>query len=94
MFQVFRMFHWYVVIVSDECCNGCTRMLQRFIRNVPSVFFDVLVHLSGYCIYFTHILQVFYVDIVYVCNVFRRMLQALHLDVSKVDRVLHMLQSA
>jgi hypothetical protein len=63
---------------------------------------------------FTHMLQVFYLNVVYVCNgfqvffhvflqvfhrhvssalsIFRRIFQMLHLDVSKVDRVLHMLQ--
>jgi hypothetical protein len=74
------MFRRYVVIVSYECCksrskcciccNGCTHMLQRSVPNVSSVFLDVLlqVYLSGCCIRFTHMSQVFYLDIAYVCN--------------------------
>jgi hypothetical protein len=51
---------------------------------------------------FIRMLQVFYLDVAYVCNgythvssvrkCFRRMLQVFHLDVVKVDLVLHMLQ--
>jgi len=47
-------------------------------------------------------LQVFYLGVAYVCNVFqvflgvlfvfRRMSQVFHLDVVKADQVLHMLQ--
>jgi hypothetical protein len=49
------------------CCNGCTRILQASIINVSS-FSDVCCK----CIYlnvayvFTHMLQVFYLDVVYV----------------------------
>jgi hypothetical protein len=69
------------------------------------LFFRVCLQvcLSGCCICVTHMLQVFYLDVVYVCNgckcfrhmfqvsyVFFCMLQVLHPNVSKVDRVLHM----
>ena len=89
-------------------CNGCTRMLQTSVPNVSSVFRRMLqVCLFGCCICFTHMLQVFYLNVEYVCNdfrvfsgvlqvfqanvssvtsIFRRMLQLLHLDVSKVNR--------
>ena len=103
MFQVFLMFQRYVAIVSDECCksrsecciccNGCTRILQKFVPNVSSVFLDVLLQVCffGCCICFTHILQVFYLDIAYVCNgfqvffmcfckCFRGMFQVFHLS--------------
>jgi hypothetical protein len=93
---------------------GCTCILQLSVPSVLSVLLDVCckVCLSGCCICFTHMLQVFYLDVTCVCNdfqtffkcffqlfqkhvssvssIFRRMLQLLHLDVSKVDRVLHM----
>jgi len=74
-------------------------MLQRYVPNVSFVFSDILLQvcLTGCCIRYTHMLQVFYLDIAYVCNVFqvfhkdvssdsymfRRMLQVLHLDVQK-----------
>jgi hypothetical protein len=69
--------------------------------------------LSGYCICFMHILQMFYMDVAYAYNSFQMfsgvfasvsdvcckcfscfgcILQVFHLDVSKVDQVLHMLQ--
>ena len=67
MFQVFQMFYLDVASVSCECCknrsvccNGCIRMLQAFVPNVSTVFPDVC------CIYFTHMLQVFYLDVVYM----------------------------
>jgi hypothetical protein len=42
---------------------------------------------------FIHVfLQVFQTYILSVSFIFKRMFQMLHLDVSKVDRVLHMLQ--
>ena len=37
-------------------------------------------------------MQVFQTHVLSVSSIFRRMLQVLYLDVSKVDRVLHMLQ--
>jgi hypothetical protein len=54
--------------------------------------------LSGCCIWFTMVfkcffyvfLQVFKVHVSSVSSTFRRMLQVPHLDVSKVDRVLHL----
>jgi hypothetical protein len=61
--------------------------------------------LSGCCICFTHMLQVFHLDVVYVCTgytrvldvcckcfkCFERMLQMFLLDVAKVDLMLHIL---
>jgi hypothetical protein len=87
----------YVAMVCSQCFI-CVfrRMLQVF--------------LSRYCICFTHMLQVFHVEVAYVfewlhtcspsvsnvyckCfNYFGRMLPVLHLNVVKVDLVLHMLQ--
>jgi hypothetical protein len=44
--------------------------------------------------YFQMFLQLFQTHVLSVSSVFRRILQVLHLDVSKVDRILHMLQCA
>jgi hypothetical protein len=46
----------YVAMVIRICCNGCTRMLQRSVSNVSSVFLYVL-------------LQVCYLDVVYVSHI-------------------------
>jgi hypothetical protein len=54
------------------CCNGCTRMLQTSVSNVSFVLRHMLqVCLSRCFIYFTHMLQVFYLDVAYVCNDFQ-----------------------
>ena len=47
-------------------------MLQAFVPNVSSVFFRRMLQvcLSGCCICFTHMLQVFYLNVAYVCNGF------------------------
>jgi hypothetical protein len=67
-FQVFQMFQRYVASFSYRCCksrsrcctccNGCTRMLQAPILNVSSYVF-------------THMMQVFYMDVAYVYNSFK-----------------------
>jgi hypothetical protein len=54
------------------CCNGCTLMLQKSVTNVSSVFLGRMLEvcLSECCIFFTHMLQVLYLDVAYVCNDF------------------------
>jgi hypothetical protein len=92
-------------------------MVVHVCANVSSMFSDLLLQvcLYGYYIRFIHMMQVFYLDIEYVCNSYQvafvyfckcfrsifqvfhlssRMLRVLHLDVSKIDRVLPMLQCA
>jgi hypothetical protein len=55
----------YVVIVIHVCCK---RLFKCFI----CVFGCMLqMFLSGYCIYFTHMLQVFYMDVAYAYNGFQ-----------------------
>ena len=53
------------------CCNGCTRMLQKSVFYVSSVFLDVCCKcvLFGCYISFTHIVP--YLDIVYVLQYFQ-----------------------
>ena len=96
----------YVAIVSEACCKCMFRVFHVFQRYVSSAFSGRMLQvcLSGCFICFTHTLHVFYLDVAYGCNgfqvfqkhvssvstVFRRMLQLLYLDVSKVDRVLHL----
>ena len=74
-------------MVSDECCksiseccicsDGCTRMLQRYVPNVSSVFLGILLQvcLFGCCICFTHMLQVFYLNVVYILQLFQMFFQ-------------------
>jgi hypothetical protein len=71
MFKVFQMFQKYVASVSDGCCksisgcciccNGCTRMLQRSVPDVSSVFSDVCYK----CVY----LNIEYVSHIYIVSV-------------------------
>jgi hypothetical protein len=51
----------------------CTRMLQRSVTNVSSVFSRRMLQvcLSGCSICFTHTLHVFYLDVGYGCNGFQ-----------------------
>jgi hypothetical protein len=68
------------------CCNGYTCMLQASVPNVLFIFLDV------YCICFTLMLRVFYLDVEHAfamtfqvfsmcfCKCFRRMFQVFHLS--------------
>jgi hypothetical protein len=63
------------------------------VPNVSSVFLDVLLQvcLSECCIRFTHVLQVLYMDIAYVCNgfeVFYVFLQVFQKYVSSVSLII------
>ena len=87
------MFHIDVAKVDRVCicCNGYTLILQVSIPNVTPIFSDVCCKcvyldvasvLSGCCVCFTMVFRCF-------CKCFRCMFQVFHLDVLKVDRVLH-----
>ena len=94
------MFQRYVVSVLDGCyknrsgccicCNGSTLILQRSMTNVSSVFLESILRvcLSRFCICFRHMLQVFYLDVVYICNdfssVFRSFFQVFQKNASNV----------
>jgi hypothetical protein len=61
----------YFANVSEVCCKRLFKMIHLFHTYVvPSALF-------GCCIYFTHMLQVFYLDIAYVlhtcCNIMFQM---------------------
>jgi hypothetical protein len=82
-FQVFQLFlqvycKFFIQMLQSGsgyciCCNGCTRMLQASVPNVSFVFSRRMLQacLFGCCIYFTHMLQIFYLDVVYVYNSFQ-----------------------
>jgi hypothetical protein len=69
MLQVFRMdvakVDWNVTYVAMAVHVCCTPIFISFFRHMLQVC------LSECCIYFTHMLQVFYLDVVYVCNDFQ-----------------------
>jgi hypothetical protein len=95
--RLFQMFHLFfpdvcckcvysdVAYVSHICCKCSIWMLQMF-------YLDVAYVLQWLFKCFQVLLQVFQIHVSSVSYVFRRMLQMFHLDVSKVERVLHMLQ--
>jgi hypothetical protein len=53
------------------------------------VYLDVAYVLQWFQVFFQVFLQVFQMHVSSVSSIFRHMLQMLHLDVSKVDQVLH-----
>jgi hypothetical protein len=62
MFQMFHLFQMYVVSVLSGCCksrSGCCIYMH-----VASICFQVFSGISYVC------LQVFHLDVVYVCNGF------------------------
>ena len=83
MFQMFHMFQTYVVSVLSECCkirSGCCIYMLA-----ASICFKVFSSVSYVC------LQVFHLDVAYVCNgfqnifrhfrkCFRRLFQVFHLS--------------
>jgi hypothetical protein len=83
MFHLFfkRMLH----VCLPECCICFTHMLQVFYLNVPYV-------LQWFSNVFKCFCKYFQMHVSSVSSVFRRMLQLLHPDISKVDSALHMLQ--
>jgi hypothetical protein len=60
MFQVFRVFHTYVASVSSKCC-----ICLQWLHTCFQIF-------SGVCKCFRHMLQVFHLNIAYVCNGYTR----------------------
>jgi hypothetical protein len=69
MLQVFHMdvakVDWNVVYVAMVVHVCCTPIFINFFRHMLQVC------LSECYIYFTHMLQVFYLDVSYVCNDFQ-----------------------
>jgi hypothetical protein len=89
------MFQRYVSSVFSRrmlqlCLSGCcicfTHMLHVF-------YSDIAYGCNGFSSMFRVCFQVFQKHVSSVTSAFRRMLQPLYLDVSKVDRVLHLCSS-
>jgi hypothetical protein len=62
-------------------------MFQVFVSDISSVFQTFVVVSSGCCICFTHMLQVFYLDVTYVCNGFPSVLQVFQTHDANVSAV-------
>jgi hypothetical protein len=96
----------YVAMVVHICAFVLN--VQLFFQTYVAViwtlhmFYTYVAHiLSGCCVCFTWFssgfqmfLQVFQMHVSSVSSTFRSMLQVLHLDISKVDRVLHLVPSS
>jgi hypothetical protein len=58
----------YVAIVVQVCCKRLFPMFHLFFRRTLQIY------LCACCIYFTHMLLVFYLDVAYGCNGFQAFL--------------------
>jgi hypothetical protein len=81
----------YVAIVVHVCYECLLSMFYLFSTYVASVLSWCCVCLQWFLSFFMS-LQAFQTHVSNVSTVFRRILRVLHLNFSKVDRVLHMLQ--
>jgi hypothetical protein len=95
------MLYTYVTEVCSKCfiCVFGRIIASVFIWMLHTFHTYIVSILSGYCVQwfssvFHMFLQVFQKYVLSVLFVFRRMLQVLYLNVSKIDRVLYMLQCA
>jgi len=70
-------------VCLSRCCIRFKRVLQVF-------YLDVAYVCNAFQVFFLVLLQVFQTHVSSVSTIFFCMLQVLHPDVSKVDRVLHM----
>jgi hypothetical protein len=88
MLQMFHLFQTYVASVSFGCCKTRSEFciyMQVFSYVCCKCFILMFAYVfNGY----TRIFKFFLI----FCKCLRRMLQVFHSDVTKVDRVLHMLQ--
>jgi hypothetical protein len=101
MFQIFYLFQTYIASVSSRYCKyrfGCCIYIfmcfKCFHTYVASVFhLDVAMFVMDKHVFFKFFWC--FVNVLDVCckcfSYFRRMLQVFHLNVAKVDRMLHML---
>ena len=77
-------------VFSDACCN-CVYLVVAYVPHMLHVFYlDVAYGCNGFHVCFRYVFQVFHKHVSNVSTAFRHMLQSLYLDVSKVDRVLHL----
>jgi len=86
--RLFPMFH---LIFQTYDASVFIWMLHMFHTYVASIFLDVAYVLQWFSsVFHMFFLQVFQTHVSKFSSIFCCMLQVLHLDVSKVDRVLHM----
>jgi hypothetical protein len=71
----------YVTMVVHICCKRLSPMFHLFFIRMLQVC------LCGSCICFTHILQVFYLDVAYVCNGFQVFLLVFQMHFSSVSSI-------
>jgi hypothetical protein len=83
--QMFYLFFRRMLKVLFGCSICLTHILQVY-------YLDVEYFCNDFSCVFQVFLQVFQTHVSSVLPVYRRMLQMFHLDVSKVNRLLHMLQ--
>ena len=62
-------FIWMLHMFSHICCNSMFQMFQPFQSYATVSVFHVAIFLSRYCIYFTHMLQAYVLNILSVSNV-------------------------
>ena len=72
---------------SDVCCK-CVYLNVAYASHICCKYFIWMLRM--FCNGFQVFLQVFHTHVPNVSSIFRRILQVLHLDISKLDRVLHM----
>jgi hypothetical protein len=95
----------YVVMAIYVCCKSLFQMFHMFFQTYVASMFIWLLHmfhtyvasvLSRCCICFAWAFQVFFASVLDVCFkcfiCLQKYVVNVYLDISKVDRVLHMLQ--
>jgi uncharacterized membrane protein len=85
------VFHTDIAKVDRDVANGCTHMLQA---STPMfhLFFRCMLQacLSRCCIYLTHILQLFCLDVAHVCNGFQVFFRGFHKCFRHMFQVFHL----
>jgi hypothetical protein len=86
----YKCFHLDVTKVDLDCAYTC--MLHAYVSSVSYVCCKCFIWMSHMfaMIFKSGVLQVFHTHVLSISSVFSCMLQLLHLNVSKVDQVLHM----
>ena len=96
--EMVHMLQWlytYVASFYSQCfiCVFWTHVAIMFTWMLHVFYSDVAYRCNGFQVCFRFVFQVFYKHVSSVSTAFRRMLQPLYLDISKVDRELHLSSS-
>jgi hypothetical protein len=82
----------FICVFRNICCN-CV-YLDVCICSTLHVFYSGVVYgCNGFQVCFRCVFQVFHKHVLSISTVFRRMLQPLYFDVSKIDQMLHLSSS-